>query len=381
MKKQMVFLLTVILLLSCLVLPAQKNLTPTLQRVKRAEAADFEGRGFNLTQPDADADNIYCGIINPVLEKYQPLPQKELSIWKYVEEPGFVSISKIHGFKYPENENFIPLNFSKTNSETILYAMLGNKLLKVKFKKGVSQKRELAVLDNDIRVIKAEVLEDKILLVYITEGRSRTWTLAEYDIRTKAFSQKVLKSVPCAVIDLTLPVFTKDGIYFVNTDKNKKTSVITRTDRQGNVIGTSQELHLTSPILVQGVEGLITCGGQYSKYDCFYVYILNSEMKVVQNFELISNSYDDENVSAKYINQLTNTKEAFLVQRTVFQKDGDYTTYISKGSRGGRSGGGGQYKSWGIGLHPVAENNFVSLGISMHPLGVVRPNCIIRYYH
>jgi len=344
-------------------------------------AADFEGRGFDLTQPDADENSIYCGIINPVLEKYQPLPQKEFSIWKFVEEPGLVSMQKIHGFQYPENENFIPLHFRKTNSETVLYAVQGNKLLWMEFTGKVVRKRELAALDNGIRVIKAEVLEDEIMLVYIAEDRSRNWKLAEYDFRTKAFSQKVLKNVPCVASDTSPPLITKDGICFVTTDLERKTSVITRTDRQGSVIGTSQELHLTTPMLVQGVEGLITCGGQYSRYNCFYVYVLSSELKVMLNFELISNSYDDENVSAKYINQLTHTKEAFLVQRTVFKKDGDYHTYIYRGGRGGGSGGGSQYKSWGIGLHQISEHNIVSLGISLHPFGVVRPNCAIRSYY
>ena len=186
-----------------------------------------------------------------------PFPQKEFSIWKFVEEPDFTSMQKIHGFRYPEVENFIPLHFSKEISETVLYAVQGNKLLRVEFTGKVVRKQELAALDNDIRVIKAEVSKEKILLAYIAKGQPRNWILAEYDIHTKVFSRKVLKRVTCAAADTSPPVITKDGICFVSTDTDSKISVVTKTDRQGNFIAKSQELPLTSPMLVQGVDGLI----------------------------------------------------------------------------------------------------------------------------
>ena len=101
------------------------------------------------------------------------------------------------------------------------------------------------------------------------------------------------------------------------------------------------------------------------------------------NFELIGRSYDDEKPYTSYVNQLTHTKQAFYLQRTVFRKSEDFMTYIYKGGIGGGSSGGGSSNrnSWGIGFHQISERNIVSISLTMHAFGVVRPNCIIKYYH
>jgi len=356
-----------------------QNTIPKMISAKRIKPVDFEGRGYNLTLPDADANNIYCGIINPVLEKYQRLPLKEFSIWQYIVEGNNPAMLKIHAYRYPDSESFIPLHFEKKDSKTTLYALQAGKLTQVEFTESVVRKRELAGLANGIKIIKADNSEHQIELAYISESPQRSWVLAQYNFKSKTFSQKVLQDVPRNKSDTTLPLFIKDGILFITSDPVAKKSVIYKTDRQGNYLKSSAELPLYSTTLVLGVDDLITCGGEHNRSEYYYIYVLNSELKVMLNFDFLRNYYDGK--PERFINQLCHVKQGFISQQTYFTNNGDYFTSVYMGGTGGGGGGPSMNKSWGIGIKLIAEKTIVAMSLTLHADGVVRPNCTVRNFN